>query len=205
MKERGRRRGGRGGGGRREAYGEDDVFLGWDLFFTYSLGEIAEIFVDFFDNGLRVFAGEDEVEEFGGCFFGKSTVFSAFHVETFDFKFVDIFAVDLDEVDSSVLLLGVEKEPAEDIVDVDLEELVAFVDSAFELLAYLESFLDIVHVAVEEDRVRVAVDNTQLIAFCKIFRATQNLTTFESREHGKRSSVESRLHIAKTAVHGISR
>lgn len=84
--------------------------------------------MDLPNHNFGFFAGKNHIQEAGGSFLGESTVFSAFHVKAFNFELVDIFAVDFKHVDSGIFLFGVEEQSAEDIVDVDFQELVSFVD-----------------------------------------------------------------------------
>lgn len=135
------------------------------------------------DDDFGVVARKDFVKETRRGFFGKSAVFAAFHVEAFHFKFVDVLAVYLDHVDCGILLLGVQEESAKDVVDVNLQEPISFVDGAFEVVANFERFLDVVGIGVDHDRVGVSVDDLELGAFREIFCATEDLAALEGGEH----------------------
>lgn len=114
----------------------------------------------FADDNFGVLTREDFIKETRGSFFGKGTVFTAFHVETFDFELVDIFAVHLEHIDGGIFLFGVEEESSEDVVDVNLQEPVPLINGAFEIVPDFQSFLDVVSVRIDHDGVCVPVDNS---------------------------------------------
>ena len=96
-----------------------------------------------------------------------------------------------------------EEQATEDVVNVDLQELVAIVDSAFKFVAHFQGFLDAICVGVDHDRVGISIDDAKLSALCQLFCALKNLSAFESREHGQWTSIEPRLSISKTSIHGV--
>lgn len=127
--------------------------------------------MDFLDHNFGVFTREDLIQKTGRSFFRQGAVFTTLHIKTLDFQLVDVLPIDLEHVDCSILLLRVEQESTEDVVDIDFQKLVTFVDGTFEVIADLEGFFDVVGVGVDHDRVSISVDDSELITFSQVLRA----------------------------------
>lgn len=98
-----------------------------------------------------IFTRKNLVQETRGRFFGKSAVFSTLHVQTFDLQLIDIFAVDLHQIDRRILLLGMKQKSAENVVDINLEKLISLVDGALELLPKFKGIFNAVCVGIDHD------------------------------------------------------
>lgn len=72
-----------------------------------------------------------------------------------------------------------QQKPAEDIVDLDLQQLIPLIDAFLELIAQLNGFLDVVHVGIHHDGVSVTIDDSQRMSrLSKVLGRLQDLTTF---------------------------
>ncbi|KAI6757344.1 hypothetical protein HG531_003169 [Fusarium graminearum] len=139
---------------------------------------------------LSIVTREDLIQKVLRNLFGQSTVFSALHIETLDFHLLDKLAILLHEVDGSILLLGLEKDTAEDIININLKQFVLLVHCFLELIADLECIGDVVHVGVDHDGISVTVNDLQRIALGKLLCAAKNLAALERSQDSQRSSVE---------------
>lgn len=63
------------------------------------------------------------------------------------------------------------QQSAEDIVDVNLQKLVAFVDGALEVITDFEGFCNVVDVRVDHDRIGVSIDDSELRTLRKVLGA----------------------------------
>ena len=107
--------------------------------------------MDLGDHNLWILARQYVVQELRGRVLGEGTVFSPPHVETLDLELLNVLAIDLHQIDGRILLLGVEQKPPEDVINVNLQELVALIDIAFELLANLHRVLVVIGVGIDHD------------------------------------------------------
>lgn len=96
-----------------------------------------------------------------------------------------------------------QQESTKDVIYINLQEPVSFVDGLLELLADFESVADSVHVSVDHNGVSITIDDSKLAAFGQLLRAPENLTALECGKHSQGTSVESTLGITQTSIHGV--
>lgn len=90
--------------------------------------------MDSFQDHLGIVPGQYFVEKLLGSVLGKVAVLSPFHIKTLDFELLNVLAIDFSHVDSSILLLCVQQQSTKDIVNVNLQQLVSFIDRLLEIV-----------------------------------------------------------------------
>lgn len=159
--------------------------------------------MDPIENQFLIFTRKDLIQKSLRNFLGQSTVFTSPHVQTLDFQLVHILAIHFSHVDGRILLLGMQQESTEDVININLQEPVSFVDGLLELLTDFEGVADSVHVSVDHNGVSITIDDSKLAAFGQLLGAPEDFTTLECGKHGQGTSVESTLGVTQTSVHGV--
>src|SRR5271156_1535256 len=113
--------------------------------------------MDLLNCNLGILTRENLIQKFLRSLLRERTILATFHVQAFDFELVDILAINLGEVDCSILLLRMQQKSSEDIVNVDFQELVPVINGSLEFVANLQCFCNAVGIGVDHDRVSVTI------------------------------------------------
>mmetsp|Transcript_66551 Transcript_66551/g.148550 ORF Transcript_66551/g.148550 Transcript_66551/m.148550 type:complete len:322 (-) Transcript_66551:47-1012(-) len=181
----------------------DDILLDAKLVVAHLFGNLAQVLLNAGDDLLARQAREDEVQHRGARFARERAPIAPDEIQAFGLSGGVEFAVLLLHHEGSILLLLEQEHRFHHTVDVDLHALVVLVDLSLENVCHLAGRVQIVAPRIDHHRIRVSVDDFQVVVCSHLNRVHQSVAPPGCDQLRKRARVKARPREAEATVHGI--